>query len=124
MGRYVSHETARQWGFRGKKLYMTKKDSGPQCAALPHRGRLGAADVRSFSRRHKIPSTKVSILDVADHFKWIYRERARLIGTDFEQRRRTPRRRARSSPNPSFSDMVRRSAPAPEEIFSDPNGHR
>lgn len=114
-----SHETARQWGYRGKKLLMTKKDLDP--AFQKYRTAAGLdLLVSALLAAAEDPQTKYSILDVADHLKWIYRERAKLIGTDFR-----PQDAARTEPvEPQgfIQDMVRRGAPDPEELYG--NGRR
>lgn len=116
-----THETARQWGFRGRKICMTKKDLDP--TLQKYRSAEGLEQlVGALLTAADDPQTKVSILDVADHLKWIYRERAKLIGTDFR-----PQDAAKSEPTEPqafIRDMVRRSVPDPEELFGDPNGHR
>jgi hypothetical protein len=68
------------------------------------------------------PDSKVSILDVADHFKWIYRERARLIGTDAESR---TKKDAAGTGKVEPQEFIQRMLGLdPEEAYSDPNGHR
>lgn len=119
LGRRVSHETARQWGFRGKRLYMTKKDLDPNVQ------RYRTADgleqlMHQLLEAALDPVQKVSILDVADHFKWIYRERARLIGTDFQPKDAAARSGKPVEPQEFIQHML---GLDPEEAFSDPNGH-
>jgi hypothetical protein len=63
---------------------------------------------------------KVTVLDILNQFKWMFRERARLIGTDMPTsiNLRTPTEEP--EPQEFIQRMVGRD---PEETF-DPNGRR
>lgn len=120
-GYTCSHETARQWGYRGRKMLATKKDLNP--ILQRYRTAEGLEQlVSALLQAADDPQTKVSILDVADHLKWIYRERARLIGTDF--RPQDAAKNESVEPQGFIQSMVKRGVPDPEELYGDPNGHR
>ena len=115
-----SYETARRWGFRGKKLYASKKDIDPrvQVYRVVDGIEQDIADLRALAAD---PDNKVTILDIMPELKWLYRERARAIGTDF----RPVDAAARESvePQPFIQRMVNREVD-PEELYGEGNGHR
>jgi hypothetical protein len=115
------HETARSWGFKGKALVMAKEDLDPNV----QRYRSAEWLEQWMSRLTKMADEldadgKVTVLDILNQFKWMFRERARLIGTDMPTsiNLRTPTEEP--EPQEFIQRMVGRD---PEETF-DPNGRR
>lgn len=75
-----SYETARQWGHKGRDLAYTKDalDRGGGRARMVSGLEQDMASLRELVR----VSDGEHLLDVMPHLKWMYRELARLIGTD------------------------------------------
>lgn len=74
-----SHETARTWAKIGAEAqrYAEMLDRGEE------RWRLAdGLDQDMASLRELVRLGRVDVLDVMPHLKWLYRERARLVGTD------------------------------------------
>lgn len=113
-GHKCSHEGARQWGFRGRKLYMRKKDLSlvlNAYRAIDGLEQLMGALIAAADD----PDSKVTILDVADHAKWIYRERARTIA-DAQPPGSVPAT-GTVEPPAWIQEAIAKSGPSPEEEF-------
>lgn len=119
-GHGCSYETARQWGHRGKKLYTTKKDLDPNL----QRYRSSDFLEQWMGRLTELAADAElkDVLEILSQMKWMYEARARLLGVNF--RPQDALKGEPVEPQPFIQDMVRRAAPAPEELFGDPNGHR
>lgn len=115
------HETARSWGFKGKALVMAKEDLDPNVQRYRSAEWLEQWMSRLATMADELdPDGKVTVLDILNQFKWMFRERARLIGTDVPTsiNLRTP------AEEPEPQDFIQRMVGRdPEETF-DPNGHR
>lgn len=74
-----SHETARTWANLGAKAerYVEMLDRSEERYRL-----ADGLDQDMASLRELIRLGRVDVLDVMPHLKWLYRERARLVGTD------------------------------------------
>ena len=120
--RPVSHETARQWGMRGKKLYMTKKDIDP----LLQRYRFADFLEQWMGRLSGYADEGAELKDVLEitaQLKWMYEARAKLVAINAEP----PRGGSQGEPvepQAFIQDMVRRGAPDPEELYGGGNGRR
>ena len=123
-GHKCSHETARQWGLVGKKIYMRKKDIDPGLQQYRFAdfleqwmGRLGAyADGAELE----------DILAITAQLKWMYEARARLIGINAPPPTKTKNVHVTSEhvePQGFIQRGVAKAWPDPEETFGDPNGH-
>lgn len=74
-----SHETARTWANTGAQAerFVEILDRTEERYRL-----ADGLDQDMASLREKVRLGLVDVLDVMPHLKWLYRERARLVGTD------------------------------------------
>lgn len=115
------HETARSWGFKGKALVMAKEDLDPNVQRYRSAEWLEQWMSRLTTMADELdPDGKVTVLDILNQFKWMFRERAKLIGTDVPTNINLRTETEAPEPAEFIQRMVGRD---PEETF-DPNGHR
>lgn len=120
----ISHECARRWGAKGKELLMAKEDLDPNVQRYRSAEWLEQWMSKLTTMADQLdPDGKVTVLDILNQFKWMFRERAKLIGTDAPTNinLRTPAEEP--EPEQFVQDLLKR-AVDPEETFGDPNGRR
>ena len=82
-GHPVSHEQARQWGQKGRDILMAKDDLDPHAQRFRSAEWLEQWMGRLAKLADELDSeSEITLLDVLNQFKWMFRERAKLLGTD------------------------------------------
>jgi len=118
----ISHECARQWGFKGKALVTAKEDLDPNVQRYRSAAWLEQWMSKLTTMADELdPDGDTTVMDILNQFKWMFRERAKLIGTDAPTNINLRTQAEEPEPQEFIQRMVGRD---PEETFGDPNGHR